>query len=105
MNILTTILFFMLLFVIILVAYSLCKKFIFDKVSVNKWIPLAIAIIFFAIQLLIGSTNQIVSSVLSIFTVILFLWFWDIVKIGGAKKKEKQIKIKPKAKPNRVKKK
>ena len=40
---------------------------------------------------------------LSIIAVTFFLWFMDIVTTGGPKKKEKEIVIRPKAKPNRVK--
>lgn len=104
MNILTTILIFVAVCVIILVANILCKKFIFNKIRINKWIPLAIAIGLFIIQAFISKINIYVSSALSIFVVLFFLWFMDIMKTGGPKKKEKEIVIKPKAKPNRVKK-
>lgn len=106
MSILTTIILFLLMFVIILVAYGLCKKFIFGKVRINKWIPLSIAIILFIVQILIGTNavNRYVTSGLSIFAVLFFLWFMEIMQTGGPKKKEKQIVIKSKAKPNRVKK-
>ena len=80
MDFLITISSFILMFAIIVVAYLLCKKYIFGKVRIIKWIPL------------------------SIFAVLFFLWFMDINQTGGPKKKEKQIIIKPKAKPNRVKK-
>lgn len=104
MNILETILVFVLICAVILVVNALCKKFIFNKVRVNKWIPLGIAIGLFVIQVFIGKVNIYVSSVLSIFVVLFFLWFMDIIQTGGPKKKEKQIMIKSKAKPNRVKK-
>lgn len=104
MNILGTSVVFILICIIILAANALCKKFIFSKVRINKWIPLAIAIILFIIQVFIGQSNIYVSSVFSIFTVLFFLWFMDIMQRGGPKKKEKQIMIRPKAKPNRVKK-
>lgn len=104
MNILGTILIFILICVVVLAANALCKKFIFSKVRINKWIPLAIAIALFVIQIFVGQSNIYVSSVFSIFTVLFFLWFMDITQTGGPKKKEKQIMIKPKAKPNRVKK-
>ena len=104
MNLLTTIILFVLMLIVILVAYALCKRYIFGKVRINKWIPLSIAIILFAAQIFVGQTNVYVSSGLSIFAVLFFLWFMDITQKGGPKKKEKQIVIKPKAKPNRVKK-
>lgn len=104
MNILTTILFFLLMLVITFAVYILSKKFIFSKVKINKWIPLSIAMVLFIAQILLGSTNKYLSYGLSIFAVLFFLWFMDVNQTGGPKKKEKQIVIKPKAKPNRVKK-
>jgi hypothetical protein len=104
MNLLTTIIIFVLMFVIILAAYAVCKKFIFGKVRINKWIPLSIAIVLFIIQILVGQANMYLTSGLSIFAVLFFLWFMEIMQTGGLKKKDKQIVIKPKAKPNRVKK-
>lgn len=108
MNTLTTIIIFVAICAIILVANVLCKKFIFSKLRINKWIPLAIAIGLFIVQTftqtITGQENIYVSGALSIFVVLFFLWFMDIVQTGGAKKKEKQITIKSKAKPNRVKK-
>lgn len=103
MNILTTILIFLFMLAIIVAANFACKKFIFNKVRINKWIPLSIAIVLFVIQIIIGSANTYITSGLSIFAVLFFLWFMDITQTGGPKNKEKQIRIKPKAKPNRVK--
>jgi hypothetical protein len=104
MSILTTVILFVLMLAIILAANIVCRKYIFSKVRINKWIPLAVAVVFLIIQMLIGTTNIYVTSGLSILTVLFFLWYMDIIQTGGAKKKGKQITIKPKAKPNRVKK-
>ena len=104
MSFLTTIISFIVMFAIIVGGYLLCKEFIFGKVRISKWIPLSIAIILFIAQIFLGATNKYISSGLSIFAVLFFLWFMDIMQTGGPKKKEKQIVIKPKAKPNRVKK-
>ena len=104
MSFLTTIISFIVMFAIIVGAYVLCKKFVFGKVRINKWIPLSIAIILFIVQMFLGQTNKYISYVISIFAILFFLWFMDITQTGGPKKKEKQIVIKPKAKPNRVKK-
>jgi general stress protein CsbA len=104
MDFLMTILSFILMFAVIMGAYVLCKKYVFTKVRINKWIPLAIAIVLFAAQIFFGAMNRSFTIVISIFAVIFFLWFMDIMQTGGPKKKEKQIVIKPKAKPNRVKK-
>jgi hydrogenase-4 membrane subunit HyfE len=105
MNFLSTIISFIVMFAIIAAAYVLCRKFVFCKIRINKWIPLSIAIILLIAQIFLGQTNNYISYGLSIFTVLFFLWFMDIAQTGGPKKKEKQIVIKPKAKPNRVKKK
>ena len=111
MGFLMTILSFVLMFAVIMVAYVLCKKYVFSKVRINKWIPLAIAIVLFVAQILLGSIealqsiNKYATIVISIFAVIFFSWFMDIMQTGGPKNKEKQIVIKPKAKPNRAKKK
>ena len=108
MSFLTTIISFVVMLAIIVGMYLLCKKFVFGKVRISKWIPLSIAIILFATQFIaqmfLGPINNYISTGLSIFAVLFFLWFMDIMQTGGPKKKEKQIVIKPKAKPNRVKK-
>ena len=104
MGILTTISSFILMFAVIVATYLLCKKFVFSKVRIIKWIPLSISIVLFVAQIFLGATNKYLSMVLSMFAVLFFLWFMDIMQTGGPKKKEKQIVIKPKAKPNRVKK-
>ena len=104
MDLLITISSFVLLFAVIVVAYVLAKKYIFGKVRIIKWIPLSISIVLFAAQIFVGQTNKYLSSGLSVFAVLFFLWFMDIMQTGGPKKRDKQIIIKPKAKPNRVKK-
>ena len=103
MNILMAILTFLLMLIIVLAAYAVCRKFIFNKIRINKWIPLVVAILLFVVQTLGLGLNQYIRSTLSIFAVLFFLWFMDIAQYGGPKKKEKKIVIKPKAKPNRVK--
>lgn len=105
MDFFMTILSFILMFAVIMVVYVLSKKYVFGRVRINKWIPLAIAIVLFVVQIFFGAVNKYLTIVLSIFAVIFFLWFMDIMQTGGPKKKEKQIVIKPKAKPNRAKKK
>lgn len=111
MSFFMTILSFLLMFAVIMVVYVLCKKYVFSRIHINKWIPLAIAVILFIIQIFLEYVEflqpitKYATIVISIFTVIFFLWFMDIMQTGGAKKKGTQIVIKPKAKPNRVKKK
>ena len=91
MNFLKWILYFILLFALTLGVSFLGRKYVFSKVRINKFIPLAIAII-----LLVVVT-------MTILTVTFFMWFLEIQATGGPKKKEKEIVIRPKAKPNRVK--
>lgn len=111
MTILSSILIFALMFVLILICFSLCRMYVFNKIRINKYIPLVVSIILFAIQLFAGKAiftgkiNMFANYGISILAVLSFLWFMDIMQTGGPKKKEKQIQIRPKAKPNRVKKK
>ncbi len=105
MHILMTILTFIGVLAFTLLLYWLCGKYIFKKVRVNKWVPLAVAIALFLIQMFLTTTQRVVpvQMLLSVLSVLFFLWFMDILQTGGPKKSEKKIVIKPKAKPNRVK--
>jgi len=102
----------------ILLIYNGLKYFIFDKIKVNKWVILAIALIFLIAPSFLGVDPKNVFWVYgsSGIFIILFLWFIDIS--GWNKRKttnntttstyhkkgsKKDIKIRPKAKPNRVK--
>lgn len=105
MNLLLSILYLVVMFLVILGIIFVCKKFVFAKVRVNKYIPLAVAIIGFLIQLFVRPANMVAQTALLVVTVLSFFWFMDIQQTGGVKiSKEKKIDIKPKAKPNRVKK-
>lgn len=111
MGILMTIVYLAVLFAITFGILILGRKYVFSKVKINKYIPLGISAALFLCQLVFskgikeigGSTSLIVSMLLTIVTVTFFLWFMDIITTGGPKKKEKQIEIRPKAKPNRAK--
>ena len=97
-------LYLVIMFALIVGAFMLAKKFIFNKVRINKFIPLAVAVVFFVVQIFYKTDNIYISAGLTFVTVISFLWFWDIQQTGGPKlNKEKKIVIKPKAKPNRIK--
>lgn len=104
---LSTLLYFIVLLVIVFGVMFLGRKYVFSKVRINKYIPLSIAIVTLFLQgfmpVIIGENIWWVSFLLTILTVTFFLWFMDIQATGGPKKKEKQIEIRPKAKPNRVK--
>lgn len=107
MGILFTVLYFVILLAITFGILFLGRKYVFSKVRINKFIPLGIAIALFLIQLflpkIMPEQNMWISMVFTIVTVTFFLWFLEIQTTGGPKKKEKQIEIRPKAKPNRVK--
>lgn len=103
MNVLSTILFYVIMLVVILALYVACRLYVFSKIHINKWIPLVISIILFFCQLFIKGINTYLNAVITVFTVLFLLWFMEIQQTGGPKKKEKPIVIKPKAKPNRVK--
>lgn len=104
MDILFTILYFLGMVVFIIGGILLLKKFVFCKITINKYIPLVISILILGAQIILGNENKIVSTALTIIAVLFFAWFWDINETGGvSSKKEKSIKMKPKAKPNRVK--
>ena len=108
LNFLRWILYFILLFALTLGVSFLGRKYVFSKVRINKFIPLAIAIILLVIQMFLPNivswgSNIIVVITMTILTVTFFMWFLEIQTTGGPKKKEKEIVIRPKAKPNRVK--
>jgi len=102
-NILVTILYVLVMIVLMVASLTLGRKYVFNKVRVNKWIILAITIVLFATQFFIKIQNMWLSMVFTLVVVWFFLWFMDIQSTGGPKKKEKKIEIRPKAKPNRVK--
>ena len=102
-NIISIILYFVAVVAIMFLSFTLGRKYIFSKVRINKWIPLAIAIVLFILQIIVKSQNQLVSMAFTISTVWFFMWFLDIQSTGGPKQKEKKIEIRPKAKPNRAK--
>lgn len=106
MSILFTILYFILMLVIILGGLMFLKTKVFNKIRINKFIPLSIAIVLtasiFVMNYAFKINYFILNSVIMILVVFSFSWFLEIVETGGPKV-EKKIVIKPKAKPNRVK--
>ncbi|WP_291649062.1 hypothetical protein [Clostridium sp.] len=103
MQILITIAYFAATIGLMILLFTLGKKYVFSKVRINKWIPLAIALVLFLAQFFIKTNNMWINMGLTLVIVWFFLWFFDIQSTGGPKKKEKKIEIRPKAKPNRVK--
>lgn len=106
MSILLTILYFILMVAIILGGLMFLKAKVFNKVRINKFIPLAIALALtaslFVLSYVFKISNFILNSIIMIFVVYFFSWFLEIFETGGPKI-EKKIVIKPKAKPNRAK--
>lgn len=104
--------------IVVLGIYTLLKKFVFDKIKINKWIVLVIAFIgFIALPLVFPTLPVIVTNyVIPGISAVLFLWFLDLcgfmnraqnkaaqTTYNKPKSKKNDIVIKPKAKPNRVK--
>ena len=89
--------------IIVLVIFNLLKIFVLSKLNINKWIVLTLAIISFIISLLGGTLNNYFTLIFSGIFLIFMMWFIDLLQYNSNNKKEKKIKIKPKAKPNRIK--
>lgn len=117
--------------IVLLVVYNVLKHYVLNKIKVSKWIVLALAIVvLFAPSILTAlgvnlSANLTWQLIPSGLFIILFLWFMDLsgfinrkkpetskgsksssgtyVGYGKKKDKKKDVVIKPKAKPNRVK--
>ncbi|MCH3964967.1 MAG: hypothetical protein LKE46_11900 [Clostridium sp.] len=98
--------------VVFMVGYRLLKKYVLVKIHPNKIVILSLAIISFLLPGGVGivlkknmGSNSILQYVSSGLFVIFFLWFLDLhngVMYGRGKNKANDIKIKPKAKPNRA---
>ena len=107
--------------IVVFIAYSVLKKYVFSKLKVNKWIIIGIAVADFLVPLILSQAkiiqmNFIVSIIQSAIFVFMFLWFMDTMGWGPkpvptAKSNLKTNKtkyaatpiIKAKAKPNRLK--
>lgn len=103
MNILFTILYFVVMFSVAVGLIMLFKKFLFSKVKINKYIPLGFCVAGLIYQLVAKPNNFYINAGLTVVIIVAFAWYFDINQTGGPKKAEKKIVIKPKAKPNRVK--
>ncbi|MBP2032265.1 putative Ca2+/H+ antiporter (TMEM165/GDT1 family) [Clostridium algifaecis] len=102
---------FQLLFitVIFIVVYNLLKKYVLVKFHPNRTIVLIASVIAFFIPTIVGGAlkrnmaNSILQYICSAVFVVLFLWFLDLHNgVMYTKGSNKNIKIRPKAKPNRV---
>jgi predicted membrane protein len=97
--------------VIFLVVYNFLKSHVLYKLHPNKWIILLLSIASFifppviAAQFKYNLNGTVLQYVFSAVFLILFLWFIDLKSgaiYNSGKKTQKDIKIKPKAKPGRV---
>ncbi|MEK6265494.1 MAG: hypothetical protein N2B06_12135 [Clostridium sp.] len=105
--------------ILMLAIYYGLKTYVLPKIKVSKWIVLAAAIVVFIVPMLIWPNMHIVlkNYVIPGIVVILFLWFMDLsgfiknrnvsktnyTTIGNKKDNKKDVVMRPKAKPNRVK--
>lgn len=103
-QVLLNILYFIIMFAVLLGILVLCRKFLFTKVKINKYIPLGISIAILIAQFFVKFNNVFANAGVTIVVVVFFAWFLEIQQTGGiVKRNEKKIVIKPKAKPNRIK--
>jgi hypothetical protein len=92
--------------IIVFGSFNILKIFVLSriKVKINKWLVLGASIIVFIAQVFLGQKSKLLPMILlSALSVLLFLWFMDLNGFNNRKDKKKEIIIKPKAKPNRVK--
>jgi len=105
--------------IVMLVLYNVLKYYVLFKIKINKWIVLAASLILFFVPILIwpNMPGYLKSYVIPGIFVVLFLWFMDLsgfIKRKNVYKtnyttsnykndKKKNVVIRPKAKPNRVK--
>jgi hypothetical protein len=93
--------------ILMLLIYNLLNVFVLSKLKINKWVVLGAAVLVFFLPVFLGVNLQgrFIVPVQSGIFVILFLWFMDLSGFNRNKSnKADKLIIKPKAKPNRVKK-
>lgn len=98
--------------IVFIVIYGLLKKYVLSKLHPNKIVILALAVISFLLPGIVAvvvkknMNKSILQYISSGLFVIFFLWFLDLhngVMYGNGKnRRDKDIKIRPKPKPNRV---
>lgn len=118
MDIFITILSIIAYAIVVFVLYNFLKTHVLFKIKINKWILLAVTIALFIVPLFEWpNMPQLVRNyVIPGITVTLFLWFMDLsgfikkrnvsktnyTTTSSKKDNKKDIVIRPKAKPNRV---
>ena len=83
------------------IAYNFLNKYVLYKLKINRWIVLSTAILVMVVPAFFSMNGYVWMGIQSAIFVILLLWFIDLTKLQ--KEEAKKIKIRPKAKPNRVK--
>ncbi|WP_426349532.1 hypothetical protein ACPWSR_17625 [Alloiococcus sp. CFN-8] len=83
------------------IAYNFLNKYVLYKLKINRWAILSIAMVVLIAPAFLSLNTPIWMGIQSAIFVVLFLWFVDLTKLK--KEEAKKIKIRPKAKPNRVK--
>ncbi|GAA0178563.1 hypothetical protein SH2C18_15950 [Clostridium sediminicola] len=102
------------LVIVILIVYNFMKVYLLDKVKINKWIVLALAVITFIAPVFFGEKSNMLGSwwqyLHSAIFVMLFLWYMDLAGFNKRtksnnrySKNDKNTVIKSKAKPSRIK--
>lgn len=93
--------------IIAIILYRSLKSFLFEKIKANKWVILVISIILlFTSSLAVGFFKyQLVQGIILVLAMLFLFWFVDLLQGNNnyKKNKKKDIVIRPKAKPNRVK--
>lgn len=99
--------------VLVVIFYRLLKSYVLCRIHPNKWIILALSIVAFFLPPVVSAyfkynlNGTILQYISSAVFLILFLWFVDLRNVNVNKNsnkysKDNDIKIRPKAKPNRV---
>lgn len=119
MDIFLTILSIVAFSIVVLVVYNVLKTYILSKVNINKWIVLVSAMTIFLVPMIIwpNMPKYVANYIIPGAFVIMFLWFMDLsgfmknrnvskpnsTSTYNKKDKKKDVAIRPKAKPNRIK--
>jgi hypothetical protein len=104
----------LLLVVVVLIAYNFLKIYLFDKIKINKWVVLAMAIIVFLLPNFFLSDASMLNNwwqyIYSGVFVILFMWFMDLAGLNKRMQSRTTVSnngknsvIRTKAKPTRLK--
>lgn len=99
------ILLIILMVVFIYAVFSVLKLFVLDKIHINKWLILVIGVFLSVLPTVLRlPQNGLWMYLYMPLYVIPMMWFVSLIIDAEPKnKKEQKIKIKPKAKPNRIK--